>query len=267
MTQPKTIAERFVTARLDATPLSEYPGVIPNRLDDAYAIQDEAIRRWPDTIGGWKVGRIAPPWLERFGEERLVGPIFTHAIERATPGESFEFPMFTGGFAAVEAEYICRLGADAPHDKTDWTPAEAAGLIDQMLVGVEIASSPLATINELGPSVVVSDFGNNFGLILGFEVSDWRARLNTSLTCEVFIEGKSVGRGGAASIPGGPFSAAAFALARNARRGRPMRQGDLISTGAASGIHDIKAGERSRVVFTGIGEVLCHAVPAGRRGL
>ena len=34
-------------------------------------------------------------------------------------------------------------------------------------MGVEMAGSPLATINELGPTVVAADFGNNNGLILG----------------------------------------------------------------------------------------------------
>ena len=96
------------------------------------------------------------------------------------------------------------------------------------------------------------------------EVPDWRERL-MDLTCETFIDGQSVGKGGAATIPGGPLGALAFLLELNARRGRPLKAGDLISTGAATGIHDIVAGQSSRVVFNGVGEILCRAVPAQSR--
>jgi hypothetical protein len=33
------------------------------------AHQDRAIALWPDNVAGWKVGRIAPPWRERVGED------------------------------------------------------------------------------------------------------------------------------------------------------------------------------------------------------
>lgn len=256
-----SISARFVAARRQGQALPGYPGVIPEDLDAAYAIQDRAIGRWDDEIAGWKIGRIPDAWTERLGAPRLTGPIFRRAVRSAGEGEVVDFPVFVGGFAAVEAEFILKLGADARADRTDWTAEDAAGLVEALIVGVEPAGSPLATINALGPTVVVSDFGNNAGLILGPVVTDWRDRM-ADLTCETFIEGESVGTGGAASIPGGPLEALAFLLGLNARRGRPLKAGDLISTGAATGIHDITAGQSSRVVFNGVGEILCRAVPA-----
>jgi 2-keto-4-pentenoate hydratase len=255
------IARAFVEARSRASALAEYPGEVPDSMDAAYAIQDEAIGLWDDQIAGWKIGRIPDAWLERLKAPRLAGPIFRRAVWTAVEGETMDFPVFEGGFAAVEAEFILKLAKDAPADRTDWTAGDAADLVETLIVGVEPAGSPLATINVLGPPVVASDFGNNAGLILGREVSDWRERL-MDLTCETFIEGQSVGKGGAATIPGGPLEALAFLLELNARRGRPLKAGDLISTGAATGIHDIVAGQSSRVVFNGVGEILCRAVPA-----
>jgi 2-keto-4-pentenoate hydratase len=35
----------------------------------------------------------------------------------------------------------------------------------------------------------------------------------------------------------------------------PLRAGQWVSTGAATGIHDVVAGQRARVVFDGIGEI------------
>src|ERR1700753_975548 len=122
------IAEQLFRARLDAAELPDVPGTSPATLNAAYAYQDRAIALWPDFVAGWKVGRIGEPWTARLGEDRLVGPIFRRGIRLAPPEQLVEFPVFEGGFAAVEAEFVFRLGADAPSDKIQWTPEEAAGL-------------------------------------------------------------------------------------------------------------------------------------------
>ena len=153
------------------------------------------------------------------------------------------------------------MNADAPAGKTDWTPSEAVSLVRSMHAGVEMAGSPLATLNDLGPGAVVSDFGNNWGVIAGPEIPDWRD--HQDLEAEVFIEGKSVGRAPIA-IPETPLSAFAFALNKAAARGRPLRAGAYISTGLITGVHDIRAGESSRITFGPYGEIQLRAVPALR---
>lgn len=259
------IARQLVHARLNAFALPDYPGVMPASLDAGYASQDAAIRLWPTRVAGWKVGKIPDVWLSRMGEERLIGPIFDDAVQMAWPGEVAAFPVIANGFAAIEAEYIFRLGADAPPMKTDWCDGEALALVDTLMVGAELAGSPLPRINDLGPAVVVSDFGNNAGLILGPAVPDWRTMLGTfeqNLRCETLIDDIVVGSGRASDVSGGLVAALRFALARCARRGMPLQAGQLISTGAATGIHDIRAGQQARVVFEGICEIPVAAVPA-----
>lgn len=258
----RMIAERFVHARLRAEALAAFPGEIPRTLDEAYQTQDLAIGLWRTRVAGWKVGRIDARWSERLGEDRLVGPIFEQGVRDAPADRSVEFPVFEGGFAAVEAEFVFRLAADAPAAKLTWTVAEAAQLGGALHIGIETAGSPLAAVNELGPLVVVCDFGNNAGLLLGPEIEGWRDRPLESLTCETFIEAGSVGRGGALSLPGGPFAALAFALRRCALRGRPLLRGDLVSTGATTGIHQIRSGQQARVRFNGVADLACRAVPA-----
>lgn len=260
------IAQRLVAARRAAQALPRYPGPLPASLDAAYACQDRAIALWPAAIAGWKVGKISPAWSNRVGEERLVGPIFADTLQ-ATGVSPARFAVIPGGFAAVEAEFVFVLGADAPPGKLDWSGAEAAALVAELRVGVELAGSALPDINRLGPAVVVSDYGNNAGLVLGPRIADWQRHGDDSLRCETFIDGQSVGIGRASSIDGGTLAALAFALARCARRGRPLRAGQLVSTGAATGIHDILAGQVARVAFEGAGlpapvEIHVHAVPA-----
>ena len=255
------IAAGFVRARLQGASLAGFPGDIPADLVTAYQVQDLAIARWPDRLVGWKVGYIAVERRDASGDERLLGPIFARGLLPAVDGE-VQIPVFAGGFAAIEAEYVLQLLADAPADKTEWTTEEAASLPATLHIGIEIASSPLATINVLGPRVVVSDFGNNNGLVLGREIPDWKSIPEHELVCTTYIDDQQVGSGGASKLPGGLRAAFAFALSRSARRGRPLKAGELIATGNATGIHDIVVGQRGRISFSGFGDLNCLAVPA-----
>lgn len=255
------IASAFTTARADGRALAEFPGEIPANLVTAYQVQDLAIARWADERVGWKVGYIAAERRDESGDERLLGPIFRRALWNAT-GAIVDIPVFAGGFGAVEAEYVLQLEADAPAHQLDWTLEQAEALPSRLYIGLEVASSPLATINQLGPRVVVSDFGNNNGLIVGAEISDWRQRQEDTLRCSTWIDDHPVGQGGANTLPGGLRAAIAFALSRSAKRGRPLKAGDLIATGNATGIHDILPGQLARIEFEGFGEITCRAVAA-----
>jgi 2-keto-4-pentenoate hydratase len=258
----QAIAAAFVAARRAGRALSDFPGQIPADLVAAYACQDAAIALWPDAVAGWKVGYIAAAQRDGSGDPRLVGPIFRNAVWSDRPSEVLDIPVFVGGFAAVEAEYIFRLGQDVPEGKTEFSRDEALALVAALHVGVETAGSPLATINQLGPRVVVSDFGNNAGLILGPEIPDWTRVSASSLRCHCHIDGLPVGSGGAESVPDGLAASLAFALGRCARRGIRLRAGALVTTGAATGIHDIRVGQVARLDFEGIGSIQCRAVAA-----
>lgn len=256
------VARSFVDARRAARALPGYPGEVPATLAEAYAVQELAIGLYPDTIVGWKVGRIPLPLQAQLGDERLAGPTFRQFLRTPATGETVALAAIPGGFAAVEAEFIYRIGRDAPAGKTEWTAAEALDIVAALHVGVEFAGSPLKTINDLGSTVVASDFGNNAALVVGPEIAGWRARADETLPCETWIDGAQVGAGTAASVPGGPAPALAFLLGHCAARGRPLTAGMYVTTGAATGIHDIHAGQSARISFGEHGEIFCIAEDA-----
>jgi 2-keto-4-pentenoate hydratase len=259
------IAEAFVAARRAARALSHFPGEVPTTMAAGYAVQEEAIGLWDDEIVGWKVGKIPDDLVERLGQTRVTGPIFREGLWLADPACRNPAPVFVGGFAALEAEFVYELLEDAPARKLVWSLAEAEALACHMRIGVEMAGSPLATINELGPPVVAADFGNNNGLILGGLLQGWGEFVDAAYACEAFIDGERVGQGSAATIPGGPMESVRFMLEHAARHGRPLKAGQLVSTGAATGIHDIGPGQLGRVSFGRHGAIGCRTFPATAR--
>lgn len=248
----------FVEARRTGRAISAYPGALPGSLDEAYAVQSAAIDLWPDRIAGWKVGRINPPWDASFGTDRLAGPIFRNQVANA--GETADaIYLFSGGFGAIEGEIVIETSEDAPLGKLHWSLEEAHEFVRSMRLGAEIASSPFAGINDHGPLVTVSDFGNNNGLILGDEIRSWQSASPEDWTLSTYVDGVEVGSADASSIPGGPLESFRAVLEICARRGMPLRRGMLISTGAVTGVHPIRAGQSARIEMAGLRTISCRA--------
>ena len=246
------IACTFVEARKAWTLVDTYPGDPPPSLTAAYAIQDEALRLWQREIGGWKVGKINPPASEELGANRLTGPIFRDLLRYET-GEPATFPVFEGAFAAVEAEFMLRLRI---LDETlPETPQEAAQWVDEVRIGIEIASSPYSGINTDGPCVTISDHGNNAGVLLGAKVPQtmWASLDTVGVTLQ--IEGETVGAATTADMLDGPFGAVCFLLRNLRDREIPPISGWWVSTGAITGVHEIEAGQKAQAIFESLGDV------------
>ena len=245
------IAVALTTARRRAVPLADFPGPLPNDLTTAYAAQEAAIALWPDEIAGWKVAMIAPNLMDRLAAPRLAGPVFRGNLrDEAENRGDLEVAVIPGGFAAVETEIAIVIGRDIPLRDRPWTEAELVARIGSMRLAMEIAGSPLATINQLGPPAVVSDFGNNTAIALGDAIAGWHDLPAQRLATAMRIDGVEVGRGSPAAVPGGPLQALQFLVEHLASRGRWLVRGDVVSTGATTGIHLVRPGQTAEARIT-----------------
>jgi 2-keto-4-pentenoate hydratase len=241
------IAAALVTARREGRSLTRFPGVVPASMAEAYHIQEVAMSRWQDKLVGWKIGYIPADRRAPGDPDRLVGPIWAqqchHSEEQGSPAE---VGIFTSGFAAVEAELVIQLGQNLPdHHRDGWKAEEAAGLEQHLLLGIEVASSPIPDINDLGPTVIAADFGNNNGLVLGSLLTDRPGGAAVELAC--YVDEHLVGEGSAENLSGGIHHGLATALNILATRGHPVRAGMVFATGAITGIHPIRSGQHCRV--------------------
>jgi 2-keto-4-pentenoate hydratase len=220
-------------------------------MAEAYQIQELAMSRWQDKLVGWKIGYISADRRTAGDPDRLVGPIWNQQCQQSEDQVSpAEVGIFASGFAAVEAELVIRLRQDLPaHDGGGWTAEQAADLEQHLLVGIEVASSPIPDINTLGPTVIAADFGNNNGLVLGSILTDRPDGTPVQLAC--YVDGHLMGEGSAENLPGGIHHGLATALNILASRGQPVRAGMVFATGAITGIHPIRPGQHCRVDLRG----------------
>lgn len=259
-----SVATAFADARRAAGGLAAWPGAVPQTLEEAYDLQAEAQAAWGQRSGGVKVGRVLGEWALRLGVDRFTGPIDAAAIHRADDGAIAPFPVIAGGTALLECEIVAVLGQDAPD--SGWlgdgglSPEQARGLVDRLHIGIEVAGSPLADINALGPLASVACFGNNNGAILGPALPE---DVDVgAIGCVARLDGIVVGQGGTSRLPGGIWAAVAFACTQSARIGQPLRAGDIICTGALTGMHPIAPGQRGEADFGPLGTVLCAGMAA-----
>lgn len=254
MMEVRAVAEAFVAARRSGEALDHYPGgQLPTDLDQAYAIQDAAVSLWGGKPAGWKAGLIRPEHREPGGDERLVGPIWAESIHHADATE-IAIPIIAGGFAAVEAEFVVRI--DVAVEPGEWTASSAAGLSHRVFAGIEIAGSPLAKINDLGPAVTASDFGNNAGLIVGPQL----AAPPESIMVRTTIDGNGVGAADGSVIPGGAFSSLAQTLSILGRRGYAVPAGTFFATGAVTGVHEAGPGSSAEITFGDLDPLRCRLI-------
>lgn len=253
------VSAAFVAARLGGRSLDRFPGELPHSLTDAYGVQSRSIEAWPDDVAGWKIGGIPDPFKTQYGADRLAGPIFSRSVKHAAPGTT-AMPVYQGGFAAVEAEYILVFGHDIAPGDLKPSVAAVREAVSAVHIGVEIASSPLPVINDLGPMSIISDFGNNAGLLVGLQVADGTTRDLSSIPVSVDFNGQTIGE--AHANADAPFEAAAFLVGLCTERGLTLRKGAMASTGAITGVHQADMGTHSVVRFGDAGTLDLELVPA-----
>lgn len=254
------IAAAFRQGRLSATALAAYPGdVTPATLAAAYHIQNVALAAWPGPVGGWKVAAVQPQWREQFPAERLVGPVLASNVWQT---DSAQVPVVEGGYAAVEVEFAIRIAKPVPVGMHFERPAEIGDYVGGVHAAIELAGSPLKNLSPLGPGAVISDFGNNAGLVVGDELKDFFSQPLENWTTRISINGQEAGAGDAARIPGGPVSALLFLINTLADRRIALKAGDWISTGASTGIHPVAVGDTFEAHFANAARISGRIVGA-----
>ena len=253
----RTLSETLFGARTSAKILDVYPGSSPATLEQAYEVQDLSIAASTDEIVGWKIGMVVPELREEMGAERIMGPVFKnvyHNIGRAhEEGESLKWPVYKGGFIAVEAELVIEIAEDIAPGSVN-TADGVEHLVKAVYAGIEIASSPVVDLNDYGPTAIITDFGNNHGMIVGAAIEDWQSKISNMET-KVIINDEVINTAPTDGVLNGPMAAFAYVIDQAAARNITLPAGCKICSGAITGVHETIVGSTSTADFGDAGKI------------
>jgi 2-keto-4-pentenoate hydratase len=242
-----TIA-KGVTRLLDAHHHGKQVAVddLPLKNDkDAYRIQDSVFDKlWPGARPvGWKAGGPSDkvePTASPIAEEKLL----------RSPASVAASSMHMAG---VEAEVAFRLKSNLPPRNKAYSEKEVADAVGEVLVAIELCDSRLANWKDTSGVWKLADFQNNAGLVLGSGTRDWQ-KIDFSMQEMELAIGKRLIKAKGSHSFGNPFRLMPWIAAHCAQRGAGLHAGDVVTTGAWTGLEFAKAGDEVVARFPGIGE-------------
>ena len=241
MNAPVTIAHRLVQAYRQRTPIQENPASGPGSIDAAYAAQRAV---WQAMVGdsrptAWKVG--AP--------SREVAPTAAPVFPSRLANSPTRFPggLFMG--LGIEAEIALRFGRDMPLRQEPYSREAILGAISSVHVAMELVDTRLADPEAAGPLWRLADNLLNGALVLGDAVPHWRDMDWNELTVQVLANGLPLSVVTALPPLGDLFHCLPWWLEHIGG----ARTGDIVTTGAWSGMHPVGLATEVAVTFADLG--------------
>ena len=153
----------------------------------------------------------------------------------------------------VEAEVAFRLAKDLPPRTRPYSEKAVAAAVGEVLVAIELCDTRLANWKETSGLWKLADFQNNSALVVGSGTKDWQ-KIDFLKQEVEFRIGARVVKGKGAHSFGNPFRLLPWLVAHCKKRGMGLHAGDVITTGAWTGLEIAKAGDEVTARFPGIGE-------------
>ncbi len=214
---------------------------------DAYAVQAEVFASlWPGArAAAWKVGGPSDkvdPTAAPIPPERLL----------RSPASVLGANMTMLG---VEAEVAFRLAKDLPPRTRPYSSRSVLAAVGEVLVAIELCDTRLANWKKTSGLWKLADFQNNHALVTGSGTADWQ-KIDFLKQEVEFRIGSRVARAKGAHSFGNPARLLPWLVAHCSKRGQGLHAGDVITTGAWTGLEIAKAGDEVVARFPGIGEAI-----------
>ena len=223
---------------------------IPADVTAALALQRRVAALLGDAIGGWKCALPA-------GGRTIVAPLFAKTIVRTSPC----VVRVRGDRASIEAEIAFVLARDlppraAPYGDDDVRSAIGAAHLALELMDNRYDEPATATFPEM-----LADFANNQGLFVGPEV---RASMEALARFPLTIRagGQALSQHDGAHPDGHPLRPLVWLANFLPTQGEHLRAGQIVTTGAFAGAHDVPLATKLAVVFGELGTIDVELVAA-----
>jgi 2-keto-4-pentenoate hydratase len=240
---PATAASGLLRAYRERASLAVAADSAPADAAAAYAVQREI---WRAVVGSrrphaWKVGAPTRDTLPS------AAAIFPQRI--ALSPARFSRADFFG--LGIEVEIALRFGRDLPARATPWTRAEILDAIASAHVAMELVDTRLADPEAAGPLWRLADNLLNGGLVLGDAIANWRDLDYNRLRVRILADGQPI----AETVGRPPLDDIFYCLPWWLEHAGGARAGDIVTTGAWSGMHPVELPAAVGVEFVGLGSV------------
>ncbi len=234
----------LVEARRSKTPAATGDLELHNE-EEAYRVQDAVYAElWSGTRPvAWKVGGPSDK------VEPTAAPIAPDAVLRSPASVSGASMNMIG----VEAEVAFRLAKDLPPRSRPYSSRSVAAAVGEVLVTIELCDTRLANWKRATGLWMLADFQNSSGLVAGSGTKDWQKIDFLQQEVEFRIGARTAKAKGAHSF-GNPMRLLPWLAAHCGKRGLGLHAGDIITTGAWTGLEIAKPGDSVTAIFPGIGE-------------
>ncbi|WP_229053489.1 2-keto-4-pentenoate hydratase [Aeromicrobium sp. Leaf350] len=245
-------ADRLDQARTGIKPTAPVRDVLGSTdVDSAYVVQAELTRRRVEAGGvvvGRKIGLTSPAVQKQLGVDQPdFGVLFAdmHVADGGT------VPTATLLQPKVEAEVAFLLGADLD-GPLDLASVRAA--VTHAVPALEIVDS---RVDDWDITIVdtVADNGSSAAFVLGETAVPIAEVEPREVQMQLTVDGDVASSGDGAACLGDPLEALLW-LARAAQDlGDPLREGQIILSGALGPMVPVTPGSTVRAVITGLGDV------------
>lgn len=238
-------AAMLIEARRANAPIDGLPAECrPANVEDGYAVQDAVTAKVGLKVIGRKIGCTAVAQQKFLGvEEPFLGRMFaetSHQSGVTLPGAPFVM-------RGIEGEFAFRLTKDLPPRPTPYSRAEVATVAD-LHPAIEIVCTRFKEWrgSSVGAPSIVADNGAHGAFIEGPAARDWHDLDLSQHRMTLSVDGKQIAEGTGSEVLGHPLEALAWAANACARRGHPLKAGDIVTTGTCVGFHPV--GPKAHVV-------------------
>jgi 2-keto-4-pentenoate hydratase len=239
-------ADLLLAARRDRRPVPGFPeDGRPHTIEEAWSIQDRVVEALGGR-GGWKVGAANAT------SEPGVAPLPASGMHTGTTR------LVAAGFnfVGIEAEIAFRFGRDLPRRDADYTTAEVLSAVESVHPAIEVVDARLTDWRSRPAIEQAADLGNHGAFVLGPANPAARADIDqTRVTARVLVDRNlRVERtGGNTAVD---VQRLLTWLANHcARRGTPIRAGDVVTSGSCTGLEIVGAPCSVTAELDGLGKV------------
>ena len=238
-------ATKALVAAHRSRTLASTAGIDLHEESEAYRVQDGVFADlWPGVRAtAWKAGGPSDK------VEPTASPIAPERLLRSPASVAAASMNMVG----VEAEVAFRFAKDLPPRTRPYSERSIAAAVGEVLVVIELCDTRLANWKETPGLWKLADFQNNGGLVLGSGTKDWQKVDFLKQEVEFRIGARVVKAKGAHSF-GNPVRLLPWLAKHCRKRGLGLHAGDIVTTGAWTGLEIAKAGDEVTAKFPGIGE-------------